>query len=52
MKLNLLPLLTGAIALTLVTAPTIVQAQSGEIQTQRNLLLTRQLKSLQVKGQN
>ena len=37
MKLNLLPLFTGAIALTLVTAPTIVQAQSGETQTQRKL---------------
>ena len=37
MKLNLLPLLTGAVALTLVTAPTIVQAQSGETQTQRKL---------------
>ena len=37
MKLNLLPLFTGAIALTLITTPTIVQAQSGETQTQRKL---------------
>ncbi len=37
MKLNLLPLLTGVIAFTLITAPTIVQAQSGETQTQCKL---------------
>ncbi len=37
MKLNLLPLLTGAIAFTLITAPTIVQAQLGETQTQCKL---------------
>lgn len=36
MKLNLLPLLTEAIAFTLITAPTIVQAQSRN-QMQRNL---------------